>query len=93
MAKIVKPIKKFVLDVEAIRLYIPELNKEIDCTRESREKPKILVKLTKRNNGEIEIVFLGIFNVLRQDAEAFESNDLEYVYKLLLMPEINRWFR
>lgn len=63
MLKVEKPLRKRVFeDVEAIRIYLPELMQQIDQTRESGEKPRLLVKTTvRRRTGrdEVEIVFLG----------------------------------
>jgi len=62
MIKVEKPIRKEILNVEAIRVYIPELMKEVDSTVESGEHPKLLVKSIirrKTGNKEVEIVFLG----------------------------------
>lgn len=61
--KVVPAIKRYLIDIDAIRIYLPEIKKEVDCTRESGEKPRILVKLTNRGAGEVEIVFLGNFHV------------------------------
>ena len=63
--KVEEPIIKQIIDVEATRVYIPELMKEINSTTERGEHPKLLTKLTKREKTgkhEVEIVFLGGIN-------------------------------
>ena len=60
--RVEKALKKETQTVQAIRVYLPELMKEIDQTVESGEAPKLLIKRTlRRKTGkpEIEIVFLG----------------------------------
>lgn len=60
--KVEKPIKRQIIDVQAIRAYIPELMKEINSCVERGEQPKLLVKRTlraKTQTPEIEIVFYG----------------------------------
>jgi len=60
--KVEKPIQRDFVEVEALRVYLPELKKEIDQTVERGERPRLLVKLTRRQKTgepEIELVFLG----------------------------------
>lgn len=60
--KVEKAIKKQIIDVQAIRAYIPELNKEINSCVERGERPRLLIKRTlraKTQTPEIEIVFYG----------------------------------
>ena len=60
--KVEEPISRKVFDVEAIRIYLPELMKEVNSTTERDERPQLFLKTTKREKtgeNELEIVFLG----------------------------------
>jgi len=60
--KVEKAIRRELVNVQAIRVYLPELGKEINQTVERGERPQLLIKLTKRQKTgeyEVEIVFLG----------------------------------
>ena len=61
--RIEKPrAKKFFGKISAIRVYLPELMKEIDQTVERGERPRLLIKRTlrtKTGEPEVEVVFLG----------------------------------
>lgn len=60
--RVERAIKKRYANVEAIRVYLPELKKNVNQTVESGEIPKLLIKRTKRQKTgmpEIEIVFVG----------------------------------
>ena len=60
--KVEKPVKKTFCKVEAIRVYLPELMKEINQCTERDEYPNLLVKSTVRSKTkakEIELVFMG----------------------------------
>jgi hypothetical protein len=60
--KVEKAWKRDFAYAEAIRVYLPELNKEIDQTVERGETPKLMFKQTirkKTGKPEVEIVFLG----------------------------------
>jgi len=60
--KVEKPLKRHIVDVSAIRVYLPEFLKEVNMTIERNECPKLLVKRTRRAKtkaDEVEIVFLG----------------------------------
>lgn len=60
--RVEKALKRDFVKVEAIRVYLPELRKEIDQTVESGEAPELLIKRTvrqKTGKSEIEIVFMG----------------------------------
>lgn len=60
--KVEPPIKRDFVKIKAIRVYIPELRKEVDSSIEKGESPSLLVKATfskKRNENEIEVVFIG----------------------------------
>lgn len=60
--RVERPIKKEHMDVEAIRVYLPELSKNINSTVERGERPVLLIKRTvreKTGKGEVEIVFMG----------------------------------
>ena len=60
--RVERPIKKEYADVEAIRVYLPELSKNINSTVERGEHPVLLIKRTvreKTGKGEVEIVFMG----------------------------------
>ena len=60
--KIEKPLKKIVLNIEAVRIYLPELKKEVNQTTEHGERPTLYIKKTKREKTgatEFEIVFMG----------------------------------
>lgn len=50
------------VDVKAIRVYLSELNKNINSTTERGEQPKVYAKLIKREKtgeSEIELFFIG----------------------------------
>ncbi|KPV64470.1 MAG: hypothetical protein AOA66_0161 [Candidatus Bathyarchaeota archaeon BA2] len=74
--------KKEFANVEAIRVYLPELMKEVNQTIESGESPKLLIKRTERQKTgepEIEIVFLGSTKDRHvEDLEYFEKHPLEW---------------
>lgn len=60
--KVEKPIRKEFADVEAIRVYAPELMKEINSCVERSEHPRLLVKSyirEKTGTPEITMVFYG----------------------------------
>jgi len=60
--KVEKSIERDFVDVQALRVYLPELKKEIDQTIERGEKPCLKVKLTQREKTgepEVELVFMG----------------------------------
>lgn len=60
--KVEKPIKKEFADVEAIRVYVPELMKNINSCVERNERPILLVKSyirEKTGKPEITMVFYG----------------------------------
>ena len=60
--KLEKAQKRDFAKVEAIRVYLPELMKEINQTIESGETPRLLIKRTlrqKTGKPEIEVVFMG----------------------------------
>lgn len=60
--RVEKAVKKDIQRVKAIRVYLPELMKEIDQTVERGETPELLIKRTlrqKTGKPEIELVFLG----------------------------------
>lgn len=60
--KIEKPLKKIVLNIEAVRVYLPELETEVNQTTERGEHPTLYIKKTRRQKTgvtEFEIVFMG----------------------------------
>jgi len=60
--KVEKAVKEDFVDVQALRVYLPELKKEVDQTIERGEKPCLKVKLTEREKTgepEVELVFMG----------------------------------
>lgn len=76
--RVEKPLKKELANVEAIRIYLPELMKEIDQTVEKGENPKLLIKRTRRQKTgkrEIEVVFMGSTKERHvEDLSYFEKN-------------------
>lgn len=63
--KVEEPLIRRTLGVKAIRVYVPELMKEIDSSIERDEDPGLIVKkIVRRSLGreglpEIELVFMG----------------------------------
>jgi hypothetical protein len=60
--RVEKARKKETVNVQAIRVYLSELKKEVNQTVECGELPRLLIKRTTRQKTgkpEIEIVFLG----------------------------------
>jgi len=60
--KVEQPIKRSIVNVSAVRVYLPEFLKAVNMTIERGECPKLLVKRTRRiktKADEVEIVFVG----------------------------------
>jgi len=77
--KVNPPIEKGFVKPQAIRIYVPELSREIDCSLERKENPRLMVKAThseKRGSQEIEIVFLGKYHF--EQLEYFKKNPKEW---------------
>jgi hypothetical protein len=80
--KVERTLDEKTLDVEAIRIWLPEFMKEVDCTVERKEHPKIRIQHTIRKKTglhEFTIVFLGgVKDRHVEDLGYWESNPLTW---------------
>ena len=91
--RVERPLDKELANVEAIRVYLPELMKEVNQTVERGETPKLLIKRTERQKtekSEIEVVFMGSMrNRHVEDLTYYEKHPKEWVTwgEIVLTPE------
>ena len=91
--RVEKARKKETVDVEAIRVYLSELKKEVNQTVERGELPRLLIKRTTRQKTgkpEIEIVFLGSERERHvEDLNYYEKHPKDWVTwgEIVLTPE------
>jgi hypothetical protein len=60
--KLAEPIEEYTQDIQAIRVYLPELMKNINSTRQSNEEPRLRIwydQREKTGEREFELFFLG----------------------------------
>ena len=91
--RVERPLEKELANVEAIRVYLPELMKEVNQTVERGETPKLLIKRTKRQKTEkpeVEVVFMGSIRERHvEDLTYYEKHPKDWVTwgEIVLTPE------